>query len=184
MKLRDDRPADINFARGTFTCIPMRWRDARLPDPLGRAKCRRFKVSTRWDGRAAALNARLEAAGHPARRQSLVDLTILYSAPAAITGCSNICASRDSPELGRHRPADLQPQLQRCRLLTPVPTAYSPPPRGWRPTAGGTARRPPTRRSGAGFSARSSATGAAVRRPPRPRPRTDRPPPGRNRAGR
>ena len=85
-RFRDDRPSDVCFARGTFNSHPyvlgaMNEFLRRLDSPAIAATYER--LDERWDGRAAALNARLEAAGLPVRVANLVSVwTILYTQPS------------------------------------------------------------------------------------------------------
>lgn len=71
------RPADICFARGTFNCHPyvvtaMAAFLRRLDTPEVQATYE--QLEQRWDGRAAALNVRLAAAGVPVRVSNLVSV--------------------------------------------------------------------------------------------------------------
>jgi glutamate-1-semialdehyde 2,1-aminomutase len=73
-RYREDRPADICFARGTFNSHPyvMGAMDAflrRMETPDGRALY--YRLDETWSARAASLNARLEAGGYPARISNL-----------------------------------------------------------------------------------------------------------------
>ncbi|MFK3888410.1 aminotransferase class III-fold pyridoxal phosphate-dependent enzyme [Sphingomonas sp. NPDC079357] len=83
---RDDRPVDICFARGTFNAHPyvMAATDAflrRLDTPEVAALYK--GMTERWTGRAARLNALLEAAGLPLSVAHLETVwTILYSRPS------------------------------------------------------------------------------------------------------
>jgi glutamate-1-semialdehyde 2,1-aminomutase len=85
-RFRDDRPSDVCFARGTFNSHPyvlgaMNEFLRRLDSPAIAASYER--LDERWDGRAAALNARLENAGLPVRVANLVSVwTILYTQPS------------------------------------------------------------------------------------------------------
>jgi glutamate-1-semialdehyde 2,1-aminomutase len=85
-RFRAARPADICFARGTFNSHPqvMGAMNAflhRLEDPDIRALYE--GLDARWDGRAAALNARLAAAAVPVQVANLSSIwTVLYTAPA------------------------------------------------------------------------------------------------------
>jgi glutamate-1-semialdehyde 2,1-aminomutase len=84
-RYRDDRPGDLNFARGTFHSHPyvMGAMHAFL-DVLERPETRALYAGLheRWDARAAALNARLEAAGYPVRVANLSTVwTTLYTRP-------------------------------------------------------------------------------------------------------
>lgn len=80
-RFRDDRPADICFARGTFNSHPyvmaaMNEFLRRLEEPRTRA-CYR-NLDEIWDGRAAALNRRLQAAGLPVQVANLSSIWIVY----------------------------------------------------------------------------------------------------------
>jgi glutamate-1-semialdehyde 2,1-aminomutase len=85
-RFRDDRPADICFARGTFNSHPYVMaamnnflRD--LDTPAIRALY--ADLDATWNGRAAALNARLEAAALPVRVANLSTVwTVLYTQPS------------------------------------------------------------------------------------------------------
>jgi glutamate-1-semialdehyde 2,1-aminomutase len=85
-RYRDDRPADICFARGTFNCHPyvMAAMDeflARLDMP----EVRRMydSLDTVWNDRAANLNARLAEAGLPVKVANLSSIwTVLYTRPS------------------------------------------------------------------------------------------------------
>jgi len=85
-RFRDDRPSDVCFARGTFNSHPyvlgaMNEFLRRLDSPAIAATYE--QLDERWDRRAAALNARLEAAGLPVRVANLVSVwTILYPQPS------------------------------------------------------------------------------------------------------
>jgi len=85
-RFREERPADICFARGTFNSHPqvmgaMNEFLRRIEDP---------DISTlydgldaRWNARAASLNARLESADLPVRVANLSSIwTVLYIAPS------------------------------------------------------------------------------------------------------
>lgn len=83
---REDRPADICFARGTFNAHPyvMGAMDSflrRLETPEVAALY--DGLDARWDGRAAALNARLADEGLPLRVANLSTIwTVLYDCPS------------------------------------------------------------------------------------------------------
>ncbi len=83
---RDDRPVDINFARGTFNAHPYVMGAAnaflrRLDTPEVAALY--DGLDERWDARAALLNARLEAEGLPVRVANLSTIwTVLYTSPS------------------------------------------------------------------------------------------------------
>ncbi|MCJ2014042.1 aminotransferase class III-fold pyridoxal phosphate-dependent enzyme [Methylobacterium sp. J-076] len=85
-RFRDDRPVDICFARGTFNAHPqvMGAMSAfldRLETPEVAALYDGLDAT--WDGRAAALNARLEAEGLPVRVANFSTVwTVLYTRPS------------------------------------------------------------------------------------------------------
>jgi glutamate-1-semialdehyde 2,1-aminomutase len=88
-RFREDRPADICFARGTFNAHP--YVMGSMYEFLQRLESDQVKALYRdldavWDGRAARLNERLEAAGLPVRVANLSSIwTFLYTEP----GCYN-----------------------------------------------------------------------------------------------
>jgi len=85
-RYREDRPADICFARGTFNSHPyvmgaMQVFLERLETP----EIRRLYdgLDELWNGRARALNARLEAEGLPVRVANLSSIwTVCYARPS------------------------------------------------------------------------------------------------------
>ena len=85
-RFRDDRPADICFARGTFNSHPyvMAAMDeflTRLDEPAIRSLY--DGLDETWNGRAASLNARFEAADLPVRVANLSSIwTMLYTRPS------------------------------------------------------------------------------------------------------
>ena len=85
-RFRDDRPADICFARGTFNSHPyvmaaMNEFLRRLEDPELRAVYR--DLDETWDRRAAALNDRLRQAGLPVQVANVSSIwTITYTQPS------------------------------------------------------------------------------------------------------
>ncbi|WP_458094492.1 aminotransferase class III-fold pyridoxal phosphate-dependent enzyme [Roseomonas sp. WA12] len=85
-RYRDDNPVDICFARGTFNSHPyvMGAMDAflrRLESPAVQALY--DGLEERWNGRAAALNARLDGEGVPVRLANLSTIwTVLYTRPS------------------------------------------------------------------------------------------------------
>jgi len=85
-RFRDDHPADICFARGTFNSHPyvMTAMDeflSRLASPNFRSIYDGLDVT--WDGRAAALNARCEAENLPVRVANLSSVwTVQYTEPS------------------------------------------------------------------------------------------------------
>ena len=84
-RFRDDRPVDVCLARGTFNAHPyvmatMNEFLRHLDEPAVRADYAR--QDARWDGRAARLNARLEALALPVRVANLMSVwTTLYTQP-------------------------------------------------------------------------------------------------------
>lgn len=85
-RFRDDRPADICFARGTFNSHPyvmgaMYEFLQRLATPEFQAKY--AGLEERWNGRARRLNERLKAAGLPVQVSNLSSIwTISYRRPS------------------------------------------------------------------------------------------------------
>jgi glutamate-1-semialdehyde 2,1-aminomutase len=85
-RYRDDRPADICFARGTFNSHPnvmaaMNEFLLALDTPAIRALY--DGLDARWNGRAERLNARLQQEGWPVRVASLSSIwTVTYSVPS------------------------------------------------------------------------------------------------------
>ena len=85
-RFRDDRPADICFARGTFNSHPyvmgaMCEFLERLATPEMQAKY--VGLEERWNGRARQLNERLKAAGLPVQVSNLSSVwTISYLQPS------------------------------------------------------------------------------------------------------
>ena len=116
-RFRDDRPVDICFARGTFNSHPyvmgaMHEFLQRLETP----EIRRLYdgLDELWNARDGATEraaARRRPAG--AGREPVLDLDgLLHAAVALQLDAAVLSARRRSgAELGRHRPADLQPQL-------------------------------------------------------------------------
>ena len=121
-RFRDDRPADICFARGTFNSHPyvmaaMNEFLRHLDGPEMAALYRDLDAT--WDGRAASLNRRLAERGLPLQVAALSSIwTVCLHGRVALQLDAAILPQgrRPGPELGRHRPAGFQPQLQRCRL--------------------------------------------------------------------
>jgi len=85
-RYREGRPADICFARGTFNSHPyvMGAMDAFLRNLESQEAAARYEgVDERWNARAAALNARLEAEGVPVRIANLGTIwTIWHTQPS------------------------------------------------------------------------------------------------------
>ncbi len=85
-RFRDDRPGDICFARGTFNSHPhVMGAMSVFLDRLKTADVQALyrDIDARWDDRAKALNARLEAAGLPVRVANLSSIwTVFYTRPS------------------------------------------------------------------------------------------------------
>jgi len=85
-RFRDDRPADICFARGTFNAHPyVMGAMAEFLDHLesDEAAALYRDLQAVWDGRAARLNARLAEARLPVRVANLSSIwTVLYEKPS------------------------------------------------------------------------------------------------------
>jgi glutamate-1-semialdehyde 2,1-aminomutase len=85
-RFREDRPADICFARGTFNSHPyvmaaMQVFLERIETPAIRGLYQ--GLDELWNGRAQALNARLEDAGLPVRIANLSSIwTVCYTRPS------------------------------------------------------------------------------------------------------
>ena len=85
-RYREDRPADICFARGTFNAHPyvmatMQVFLERLDSPEVQAMY--LGLDQRWDARAARLNQRLAEAGLPVQVANLSSVwTVFYTAPS------------------------------------------------------------------------------------------------------
>jgi glutamate-1-semialdehyde 2,1-aminomutase len=85
-RYREDRPADICFARGTFNSHPYVMGAMQVfLERLETAEIRRLYdgLDELWDGRARALNARLEVEGLPVRVANLSTIwTVCYARPS------------------------------------------------------------------------------------------------------
>jgi glutamate-1-semialdehyde 2,1-aminomutase len=85
-RFRDDRPADICFARGTFNSHP--YVMAAMNEFLVRLESDEVRAMYRgaeaiWDGRAHRLNARLQEAGVPVQIANMSSIwSVLYTQPA------------------------------------------------------------------------------------------------------
>ena len=105
-RFREDHPADICFARGTFNSHPyvMGAMDAFLDHIDTDADTSIYSSLDRvWNKRASDLNARLrDARVAGAGSQSVLDLDgALHPILAVTTGCCSItCAPKDSPCAG------------------------------------------------------------------------------------
>ncbi|MEY3277054.1 MAG: hypothetical protein RL153_2322, partial [Verrucomicrobiota bacterium] len=81
-RFREDRPADICFARGTFNSHPLVMASMqvfleRLQTPAVRALYE--GLDERWQGRARRMNERLRQEGHPLRVEAMSTVwTVLY----------------------------------------------------------------------------------------------------------
>ncbi|HOY00231.1 aminotransferase class III-fold pyridoxal phosphate-dependent enzyme [Zoogloea sp.] len=84
-RYRDDRPADICFARGTFNSHP--WVMGAMAEFLERIESPEVRalydgLDTRWNARAACMNARFEEAGLPLRVANLSTIwTVTFTRP-------------------------------------------------------------------------------------------------------
>ena len=121
-RFRDERPADVCLARGTFNAHPyvmgaMNEFLRRLETP---EMLRLYEgIDELWNRRAECMNHRLAEAGPScARGESLVDLgRVLYaSVPIQLDAAILPSCRGAGAELGRYRPAHLQPQLWRRGL--------------------------------------------------------------------
>ncbi|MBR0899761.1 aminotransferase class III-fold pyridoxal phosphate-dependent enzyme [Bradyrhizobium tropiciagri] len=85
-RFRDDRPADICFARGTFNSHP--YVMTAMDEFLSRLASPNFRsiyngLDETWNGRAKALNDRLAAAGLPVRVGNISSIwTVYYTEPS------------------------------------------------------------------------------------------------------
>jgi len=85
-RFRDDRPADVCFARGTFNSHPyVMTAMHEFLDALGRQDVRALYegLDERWNGRAEGLNRRLAAEELPVRVANLSSIwTVCYAVPS------------------------------------------------------------------------------------------------------
>ena len=85
-RYREDRPADLCFARGTFNAHPYVMGAMQVfLERLDTAEVQTLYdgLEARWDARAAALNQRLAAAGLPVQVANLQSVwTVFYTAPS------------------------------------------------------------------------------------------------------
>ncbi|QOZ27618.1 Glutamate-1-semialdehyde 2,1-aminomutase [Bradyrhizobium ivorense] len=85
-RFRDDRPADVCFARGTFNSHP--YVMTSMDEFLSRLASPNFRsiyngLEETWNGRAKALNDRLEAQGLPVRVGNISSIwTVYYTEPS------------------------------------------------------------------------------------------------------
>ena len=134
-RFRDDRPADVCFARGTFNSHP--YVMTAMDEFLSRLASPNFNavyngLDETWNGaRQAAERAAGRAGPAGPRQQPVVDLDgALYRAvPLQLDAAILSARRRAGAELGRHRPADLQPELYATRISPKSPTASSRRPR-------------------------------------------------------
>ena len=116
-RFREDRPADICFARGTFNSHP--YVMGAMCEFLERLDGEPLRSLYRdldgvWNERARSLNERLSAEHLPVQgREPLHDLDDLLHAAVALQLDVSILLTRGGhrPELGGHGPADLQLEL-------------------------------------------------------------------------
>jgi len=98
-RFRDDRPADICFARGTFQFASLcHDGDGRISRPVRQPQFqfRLSRLDETWNARAKQLNDRLSAQDLPVRVSNLSSIWMVhYTKPSLTTGCFNtICAPR------------------------------------------------------------------------------------------
>ena len=121
-RFREDRPADICFARGTFNSHPyvmaaMNEFLRHLQTPTGLALYQ--DLDRTWNARAARLNERLRAEAPPRRGcQPVLDLDRLLHAAVALQLDAAVLPARRRAgvELDRDRAPHLQPGLHRGRF--------------------------------------------------------------------
>ena len=119
-RFRDDRPVDICFARGTFNSHP--YVMTAMDEFLSRLASPNFNsvyngLDETWNARAKTIERQAGRAGPSgAGLQPVVDLDgALYRAvPLQLDAAILSARRRAGAELGRDRPADLQPELHRC----------------------------------------------------------------------
>ncbi len=121
-RFREDRPADVCFARGTFNSHPyVMGAMAEFLERLDTPEildCYR-DLDAVWNGRAAQLNERLREAGVQVQGGELVfSMDGLLSAALALPLDVSVLSARRKPgaELGRNGTAHLQPGLHGCGL--------------------------------------------------------------------
>ena len=121
-RFREDRPADICFARGTFNSHPyvmgaMHEFLQRLETPAIAALY--HNLDEVWNERAARLNRRLQDEGLPVRVSNMSSIwTVSYDEAIALQLDAAILPARGGAgaELDRDRTHHLQSELHRCRL--------------------------------------------------------------------
>ena len=121
-RFRDERPADICFARGTFNSHPyVMGAMQRVPrQPRTARDCRALRRPRRRLGWPRRALERAPARRGPAApgRQHVHHLDDLVHAALPLQLDAAVLPARRGPrpQLGRHRPPHLQPRLQRGRL--------------------------------------------------------------------
>ena len=143
-RFRDDRPADICFARGTFNSHPYVMAAMneflRFLETAEGRDIYRGPRSHLGRTRAEELNARLRDATLPVQVANMSSIwTVCYTRAEPLQLDAAILPARRGAgaELGRHRPADFQPQLHRPPILPRSPTVLSPRRQPCSRTAGG-----------------------------------------------
>ena len=129
-RFREDRPADICFARGTFNSHP--YVMGAMHEFLQRLETRAVRALYRdldevWNAaRAAAERAVGGGAAAGARRESVHDLDHLLPAAVALQLDVSILFARRGTrvELGGHGAPDLQPELHATRTSPRSPTEF------------------------------------------------------------
>ena len=128
-RFRDDRPADICFARGTFNSHPyVMGAMNEFLRFLETPECQALYdgLDDTWNARAEELNARLRDADLPVQVANISSIwTVCYTRAVSLQLDAAILPARRGAgvELGRHRPADFQHQLHGrrfCRRGGPV----------------------------------------------------------------
>jgi len=120
-RFREDRPADVCLARGTFNAHP--YVMGSMYEFLQRIDTEPVQALYRgqdalWDSRRRRSTSACWRPDFPCRSRSVFDLDHLLPATVALQLDVSIlpAGGRLEPELGRHGPADLQPELHGCRL--------------------------------------------------------------------
>ena len=121
-RFREDRPADVCFARGTFNCHP--YVMGAMAEFLERLDGEPIRILYRdldltWNSRATALNQRLRAEGLPLHVVNFSSIwTVGYAQPSRYNWMLQyyLRAAGLALELGGDRPSHLQFELHRRRL--------------------------------------------------------------------
>ena len=180
-RFREERPADICFARGTFNSHPyvmgaMQAFLERLDSRAGAARCTTASTTTLGRARRAVQPSAWRGRALPVQVANLSTIwTVLLHRAVALQLDAAVLPARARPgaELGRHRPADLQPELHAGRLRRGAASASSPPRSAMQADGWWWQRRRADRigRSGAACCARCWRTaGVAMRQRPRSEP--------------